>query len=70
MIISLLRYLPCNKDIKFRARLCGSMADGTMMFAVTTGIFVFLAAVVFGARARRYSLGYSGAEGHAESHEG
>lgn len=39
------------------------MADGTTMFAVTAGIFVFLAAVLFGARARRYSSGYS-SEGH------
>ncbi|HXV45916.1 MAG TPA: hypothetical protein VD736_04520 [Nitrososphaera sp.] len=43
------------------------MADGMMMFAVTTGIFVFLVAVCFGARAKRYSSGYTKAEGHAES---
>ncbi|HEX7033113.1 MAG TPA: hypothetical protein VF172_08950 [Nitrososphaera sp.] len=46
------------------------MADATMMFAVTAGIFVFLAAVVFGSRARRYSMGYSSGEGHAEGHGG
>lgn len=44
------------------------MADATMMFAVTTGVFVFLVAIVFGARAKRYSSGYATAEGHAESH--
>jgi hypothetical protein len=44
------------------------MADATMMFAVTTGMFVFLVAIVFGTRARRYSSGYKTAEGHAESH--
>jgi hypothetical protein len=44
------------------------MADATMMFAVTAGIFVFLVAIVFGARAKRYSSGYSTAEGRAESH--
>jgi hypothetical protein len=45
------------------------MADGMMMFAVTAGIFVFLVAVVFGARAKRYSSGYTKAEGHAETHK-
>ncbi len=45
------------------------MADGMLMFAVTTGIFVFLVAVVFGARAKRYGSGYTKAEGHAESHQ-
>lgn len=44
------------------------MADGTLMFAVTTGIFVFLAAILFGARAKRYSSGYTKTEGHAETH--
>ena len=44
------------------------MADATMMFAVTTGMFVFLVAIVFGARAKRYSSGYATSEGHAESH--
>ncbi|HJS68305.1 MAG TPA: hypothetical protein VJ730_02700 [Nitrososphaera sp.] len=68
MIISLRETLPCDKDIKFQPWLCGDMADGMMMFAVTTGIFVFLVAVVFGARAKRYSSGYTKAEGHAESH--
>jgi hypothetical protein len=43
------------------------MADAMMMFAVTTGIFVFLAAVCFGARAKRYGSGYA-KEGHAEAH--
>ena len=45
------------------------MADGMMMFAVTTGVFVFLVAVVFGVRAKRYGSGYTKAEGHAESHQ-
>jgi hypothetical protein len=68
MIISLGETLPCDKDIKCQAWLCGDMADGMIMFAVTTGIFVFLVAVVFGARAKRYSSGYTKAEGHAETH--
>jgi hypothetical protein len=33
------------------------MAEETFMFAVTTGIFAFLAAVLFGSRARRYRKG-------------
>jgi hypothetical protein len=44
------------------------MAESMFMFAVTAGIFVFLAAVLFGSRAKRYSSGYTKAEGHAESH--
>lgn len=44
------------------------MAESMFMYAVTAGIIVFLAAVLFGARAKRYSSGYSKAEGHAESH--
>jgi hypothetical protein len=67
MILSLNAILPCDKDIKFQAWLCYDMADGMMMFAVTTGIFAFLAAIVFGARAKRYSSGYTKAEGHAET---
>lgn len=68
MIISLDETLPCDKDIKFQSWLCYDMAEEMMMFAVTTGIFVFLVAVVFGARAKRYSSGYTKAEGHAETH--
>jgi hypothetical protein len=45
------------------------MADAMIMYAVTAGIFVFLVAVVFGARAKRYSSGYTKAEGHAETHK-
>jgi hypothetical protein len=67
MIISLQEMSPCDKDIKFQAWLCCDMAEEMMMFAVTTGIFAFLVAVVFGARAKRYSSGYTKAEGHAES---
>ncbi|MGH9991990.1 MAG: hypothetical protein ACREBU_22985 [Nitrososphaera sp.] len=46
------------------------MADATFMFYTTAGIFAFLVAVVFGARAKRYSAGYTSSEGHsASSHE-
>jgi hypothetical protein len=42
------------------------MAEETFMYAVTAGIFVFLVAVLFGSRARRYSQGYTSSEGHSE----
>jgi hypothetical protein len=67
MIISLHGRSPCNKDIKFQAWLCGDMADAMFMFSVTAGIFAFLVAVCFGARAKRYSAGYTPSGGHAES---
>lgn len=47
------------------------MADEMFMYAVTTGIFVFLVAIMFGARAKRYSSGRkqdsvaAPAEGHS-----
>jgi hypothetical protein len=44
----------------------GNMAEETFMYAVTAGIFVFLVAVLFGSRARRYSQGYTPAEGQGE----
>lgn len=44
------------------------MADSMFMFTVTAGIFAFLVAILFGTRAKRYSSGYTTAEGHAESH--
>jgi hypothetical protein len=43
-----------------------NMAEETFMFAVTAGVFVFLVAVLFGSRARRYSQGYMPSEGHSE----
>jgi hypothetical protein len=42
------------------------MAEEMFMFAVTTGIFAFMVAVLFGSRARRYSQGYTRSEGHTE----
>ncbi|HEV8404897.1 MAG TPA: hypothetical protein VGQ13_03220 [Nitrososphaera sp.] len=45
------------------------MADSMIMFGVTAGIFVFLAAIVFGARAKRYRSGYTTSGGHAETKE-
>lgn len=41
-----------------------------LMFYVTAGIFVFLTAILFGSRAKRYSGGYTPSEGHTgTSHE-
>lgn len=43
------------------------MADSMFMFYVTAGVFVFLVAILFGSRAKRYSSGYSSAEGHTST---
>ena len=43
-----------------------NMAEETFMFAVTAGVFVFLVAVLFGSRARRYSQGYATSQSHSE----
>lgn len=48
------------------------MSDQMFMFAATAGTFVFLVAIVFGSRAKRYSSGWTQSEGHASastSHE-
>lgn len=39
------------------------MADSVASYAIAIGVFVFLAAVLFGSRAKRYSTGYSRVEG-------
>jgi hypothetical protein len=57
------------KVLSFRQAL-GNMAEETFMYAVTAGIFVFLVAVLFGSRARRYSQGYTSSEGHSEQQHG
>lgn len=48
------------------------MADSVASYAITAGVFAFLAAVLFSARAKRYSTGYSRVEssespGHTEA---
>jgi hypothetical protein len=43
------------------------MAEEVFIFGVTTGIFAFLVGVVFAARARRHSQGYTTA---VENHGG
>ena len=44
------------------------MAESMFMFAVTIGIFVVLVGIIFGARGRRYSKGFTpgATAGHAE----
>ena len=69
MILSRDGILPCDKDIKFRKGLFGDMSEVMFMFTVTAGIFAFLTAIVFAARAKRYSAGYTPSGGHSENHE-
>lgn len=70
MILSRGSKSPMNKNNSL-SQFHFSMADSMFMYYVTAGIFAFLTAVVFGARARRYGKGYSTAEGHttAAQHE-
>ena len=44
------------------------MADSVMSYTIVAGIFAFLAAVVFGARAKRYSQGYGQVDTESSSH--
>ena len=69
MIITFHEMTPCDKDNKIHVRPTGDMADSMFMFYVTAGIFAFLVAVVFGARAKRYGAGYTPAEGHTAKNE-
>jgi hypothetical protein len=69
MIITFHEITPCDKDNKIHAKPTGEMADSMMMLYVTAGIFAFLVAVVFGARAKRYGAGYTPAEGHTAKNE-
>lgn len=70
MIISWQETSPSDKDIKFQPKIEVEMSDTMLMFAVTTGIFAFLVAIVFGSRAKRYSSGWTPSGGHeAASHE-
>jgi uncharacterized protein YqgC (DUF456 family) len=68
MIISLHRICHTNKNNKFGKKRIG-MAEtaAAMIFGTTIGVFIFLAAILFGSRARRYSGGYTSA---VESHGG
>jgi hypothetical protein len=44
------------------------MADSIMSYTIVAGIFVFLTAILFGARARRYSHGYGKIDTESTSH--
>lgn len=68
MIISSAAACHTNKDNKFGKKRIG-MAEGdmAMIAGVTVGMFVFLIAILFGSRARRYSSGYTSP---VESHGG
>jgi uncharacterized membrane protein len=74
MIISCSAGSNTDKDKNFGQNAYG-MAEEMFIFGVTTGMFVFLVGIVFAARARRYSQGYtsssveahgSGGGGHRE----
>jgi len=68
MIISLAAISHTNKDNKFGKKRIG-MAEtaAAIIFGSTVGVFIFLAAILFGSRARRYSGGYTSS---VESHGG
>ncbi len=68
MIVSLCEKYHTNKDNKF-GKKCIGMAETAvaMIFGTTAGVFIFLAAILFGSRAKRYSSGYTSS---VESHGG
>lgn len=67
MIISLYGTSQSDKDNKFQPRIDTDMADQVFMYAVTTGIFAFLTAILFASRAKRYSSGWTPSEGHTST---
>ena len=70
MIISRLGADQTDKDNNFWANAYG-MSEATFIFGVTIGVFVFFVGLIFAARARRYSQGYSpgGSAAHASHGE-
>ncbi|HVX02465.1 MAG TPA: hypothetical protein VHA09_04865 [Nitrososphaera sp.] len=46
------------------------MAEQMFIFGVTTGMFAFLVGIVFAARARRYSQGYTSSTAASSSAHG
>jgi hypothetical protein len=66
MIISHFEYHRAIKLISFNKEQ-DIMADQLFMYAVTTGIFVFLVAILFGSRAKRYNSGWTPAGGNLSS---
>jgi len=68
MIVSLSAARQTDKDNKFGKKRIGMAETETAMIAgATIGTFIFLAAILFGSRARRYSSGYTSS---VESHGG
>lgn len=70
MIISRLGADQTDKDNNFWANAYG-MSEVPIIFGVTIGMFVFFVGLIFAARARRYSQGYSpgGSTAHASHGE-
>lgn len=65
MIISRRFSTLTDKDNNF-AQNAYRMADSMITYMITTGIFVFLVGILFGARAKRYRSGYKASmEGQA-----
>ena len=67
MLLSFKHNIPPDKDNKIQAKSNLKMADAMFMFYVTAGVFVFLVAILFGSRAKRYKAGYSPTEGHTST---
>jgi hypothetical protein len=68
MIISLPVACHTNKDNKFGKKRIGmAETEMAMIAGATIGTFIFLAAILFGSRAKRYSSGYTSS---VESHGG
>lgn len=66
MIISSGAESNTNKH-KASAQNASAMAEEMFIFGVTTGLFAFLTAIVFAARAKRYGQGYTAS---VETHGG
>lgn len=68
MIISLAEICHTNKNNKFGKKRIGmAETEMAMIAGATVGTFIFLAAILFGSRARRYSSGFTSS---VESHGG
>ncbi len=68
MIVSLPATCHTNKDNKFEKKRIGmAETEMAMIAGATIGTFIFLTAILFGSRARRYSKGFASS---VESHGG
>lgn len=69
MIISRRATTQTDKDNNFWPNAYG-MAEEAFIFGVTIGVFVFFVGLIFAARAKRYSSGYTpGGSAHASHGE-